>query len=207
MEPRIRRATLDDLETLRKLWSPIGFDITDLEKRLTEFQVGETEDGKFIGAVGFQLANSQGWIHHEAFADLSSAEPLRALFWKRLQVIAANHGVLRLWVRENSQNWAPFGFQAPTEEALKKLPEAWDHTAVGCLTLPLKDESAIAKAEREMALFMATEKQRTEKIIESAKTLRVIFTVLAFLLAFVLIGASLWLYVSRKTGGLTPPTP
>jgi N-acetylglutamate synthase-like GNAT family acetyltransferase len=204
MEPRIRRATLDDLETLRKLWAPIGFEVADLEKRLTEFQVGETEDGKFIGAVGFQLANGQGWIHHEAYADSAAAETVRALFWKRLQVIAANHGVLRLWVRENSLNWASFGFQAPSDEDLKKLPEAWDRSATGWQTLPLKDESAIEQAEREMALFMATEKRNTEKVIEQAKLLRTIMTIVGFILAFILVGGALWLYVSRKTGGVDP---
>ena len=204
MEPRIRRATLDDLEMLRKLWKPIGFDLADLEKRLTEFQVGETEDGKFIGAIGFQLANGQGWIHHEAYADASAAEVVRALFWKRLQVIAANHGVLRLWVRENSPNWAPFQFQVPSVENLAKLPDAWDRSAPGWHTLPLKDESAIEKAEREMALFMATEKRNTEKIIEQAKMFRTILTILGFIMAFILIGGALWLYVSRKTGGVNP---
>ncbi|HEX4341943.1 MAG TPA: hypothetical protein VH255_01045 [Verrucomicrobiae bacterium] len=202
---RIRRATLDDLESLRKLWAANDFNTAELEKRLTEFQVAETEEGKFLGAIGFEMLSSQGLIHHEAFTEPTNTESLRALFWTRLQVLTSNHGVLRLWVRENSSNWIPFVFQPPTEEALKKLPEAWDRSATGWFTLQLKDENVIAKLDKEMAMFMTAERLRSEKIIASARMFKTIATIVGFLAAFLAIGAALWLFIARKTGGVTPP--
>lgn len=204
-EHRIRRATLEDREALKKMWASMHFDVTDLARRLTEFQVAEGMDGKLLGAVGFQIANSQGWLHSEAFTDFGLADGLRSLFWKRLQSVASNHGVLRVWTRENSSFWIQLGFQAASAGALQKLPESWNRSAVDWLTLPLKDENAIASIEREIALFMTAEKQRTEKVIGQAKTFKTIVTVIGFLLAFAIFGVAVWLYFARNTGG--PPAP
>jgi hypothetical protein len=52
-EHRIRRATLEDREALKEMWASMHFDVTDLARRLTEFQVAEGMDGKLLGAVGF----------------------------------------------------------------------------------------------------------------------------------------------------------
>lgn len=198
MEHRIRRATLDDLEMLRQLWTPIGFDVADLEKRLTEFQMVESADGIFLGAIGFQIANGQGLLHHETYADLSAAESLRPSFWKKIQIIAANHGVLRVWIRENAPGWSGFGFQAAGEEVLAKLPQKWDRVAPGWLTVQLKNEDAIQKLEREMAMFMTVEKARSQKIVEGARTFRVIATVVGFIVAFLIFIAAGWLLLRHR---------
>src|ERR1051325_4145281 len=102
---RVRRATLDDLGTLKPLWTSMRLPAAELEKRLTEFQVIEGPDGKIIGAIGFQLADRAARIHSEAFSDFGFADAARAAFWERVQNLASNHGVFRLWTQENAPFW------------------------------------------------------------------------------------------------------
>ena len=197
LEHRIRRATLDDIESLKELWASMNFDVSDLEKRLTEFQIAVSADGKLLGAVGLQISRSQARLHNEAFADFSLADDLRSIFWKRFQTLASSHGALRIWTREKSPFWKQLGFEPASMEILEKLPESWDRSASDWLTLPLKDEEAIAKIEREVALAMTSERRRSEQIISRAKTFNTFITIIGFLLAFGIIGAAIWLYFAR----------
>jgi len=204
-EHRIRRATLDDIESLKALWASMYFDVSDLEKRLTEFQVAEDLDGTVLGAIGFQIGKYHGNMHSEAFTDFSLADDLRPLFWERFMSIAASQSVFRVWTRERSAFWNRLGFHPASEETLEKLPESWDRTASDWLTFPLKDESAIAAIERQIALAMTSEKRRTDKIVGQAKTFKTVFTIVGFLLAFAVFAAAIWLYFSARQTGPTYP--
>ena len=119
---RLRRATLDDLGELSALWKSMNLSVEELGKRITEFQVAESADGEFLGAVGFQLEGRQGRIHSEVFKDFALADQLRPLLWERIQAVARNHGVARLWTQECAPFWGQSGFQLERTEALKKLP-------------------------------------------------------------------------------------
>ena len=134
---RVRRATVDNFEALKALWTSMNFPAADLEKRLTEFQVAEDENGNIVGAIGFQFLDRQGLIYNEAFADFSVADQVRPLLWTRIQSLAMNHGVARLWTRENAPFWTHSGLQPAKPEMLERLPEAWDRSAPGWLTLRL----------------------------------------------------------------------
>ena len=48
----MRRATVDDLGGLKLLWERARFQVLDLEKRLTEFQLVVSNEGDLIGAIG-----------------------------------------------------------------------------------------------------------------------------------------------------------
>src|SRR6476619_3515349 len=74
---RVRRATLEDIGALTELWKSMRFPIEDLSRRVTEFQVAESSDGKLLGALGLQMVEKQGRIHSEGFTDFSVAEQLR----------------------------------------------------------------------------------------------------------------------------------
>src|SRR5437773_781501 len=104
-EYRVRRATLDDVKTLSALWQTMRFPSGELEKRVTEFQVAESTDGKLLGALGLQIAGRQGRLHSEAFSDFALADTLRPLLWERLQAVASNHGLVRLWTQERTPFW------------------------------------------------------------------------------------------------------
>jgi len=117
---RIRRATVEDLGPLRSLWQTLNLPVGELEKRVTEFQVAEAPDGQVLGAVGLQILQGQGLIHSEVFSDFALAEPLRPLLWERLQAVATNHGLVRLWTREAAPFWSHCGLLPAAPEALAR---------------------------------------------------------------------------------------
>src|ERR1041385_1516673 len=160
---RVRRATLDDLATLKALWSSMRFPADDLEKRLTEFQVVEGADGQLVGAIGVLIARPHAWMHSEAYRDFSAADQARPQLFQRIQSLASNHGVFRLWSLENAPFWTHHGFQRADADLLKKLPAIWTGAGSEWLTLQLKDEEAIISIEKELELFKESERARTER--------------------------------------------
>ncbi len=201
---RIRRATIDDLPQLKVLWGMMGFTTPDLDKGLTEFQIAETAAGQLIGAIALQVNNRQGLIHSEAFADFTAAEAVRPLLWERLQSVAGNFGLVRLWTREESPFWGRCGFVPATDAVLPGLPEVWRPGAARWLTLVLREETAGAiSVEREFELFMAAERQRTQATLGQAQFLKTLATLVAIVLGTIVAVALLYLWM-RQPQGLTP---
>jgi N-acetylglutamate synthase-like GNAT family acetyltransferase len=199
---RVRRATLDDLDTLRPLWESMRFPAATLEKRLTEFQVAEDSDGKLVGAIGFLMTGRHGQIHSETYSDFGVSDLVRPLFRDRLQVLATNHGILRVWTREEAPFWKQNGLQPATSETLKKLPSQWEGAAEGWLTLQLKNEEAIASVEKEVSLLMMTEKQRTAKVVGQATRFRKALIVIAFVIVIAILGLAVYAYIRHKQYGI-----
>jgi N-acetylglutamate synthase-like GNAT family acetyltransferase len=141
----IRRATVYDLESLKAIWLAMRVPPDNLEKRLTEFQVVEY-DGKVNGTIGIQVQGSQALLHSEGYLDFSIADESRELFWERIQKLASNLGVFRIWTQECCPFWLRWGFQPADEELLKRLPEAWQTTNPKWFSLELKNEEAINTA-------------------------------------------------------------
>jgi hypothetical protein len=173
------------------MWEPMQFCIQDLAKRVTEFQVAEGPDGTLLGAVGMQIAERQGLIHSEAFSDFALAEHLRPLLWDRLHTVAANQGLLRVWTREQAPFWHHCGLLQADSEALQKLPALWrGPSPTNWLTTKLREDvEAVLSVDQEFALFMQSEKQRTDRVFQQARTLKTIVTLIAFLL---LIAVAVW---------------
>ena len=199
-----RRATVDDLSALRKLWEMMRYPAADLERQLTDFQVVVDSAGTIVGAIGFQIAHQQGLVHTEAFEDFSQAEHARPVLWNRIQALCTNHGVVRLWLRDASPFWTHNGFLAATPATLEKLPEQWNRSQPGWLTLQLRDENVLASLDKEFALFVASEKQRSAGIIGQAKILKTLATVIAFLICIAIVAAAVYLYLAHRRGSLTP---
>jgi hypothetical protein len=177
---------VDDLKGLSALWETMNLPAPELEKRLTEFQVAETEDGQVVGAIALQITGRQGRLHSEAFKDFTHADNLRHLLWERIQNIANNHGLTRLWIKDTAPFWDHNGFRAANDEAFQKLPTVWDGMRIGARTLQLKDETETLpiSLDKEFALFMQSEKDRTEKMFRQARTMKMI----ALLVAIMLLG-------------------
>jgi N-acetylglutamate synthase-like GNAT family acetyltransferase len=196
----VRRATVDDLAALKKIWETMRLPANDLEKRLTEFQIAETGAGQLIGAIGIHIIRQHTLLHSEGYADFSVADAARQLFWERVQTLAANHGVFRLWTQERSPFWKSFGFQPPNAEILARLPMEWrNEFDGGWLTLQLKDEEVITAAlEKEFAQFMAAEKRDTDRVVEQARTLKTILTVIGFAIGIFCFGVAIYLFVRHN---------
>jgi N-acetylglutamate synthase-like GNAT family acetyltransferase len=194
---RVRRATLDDIGQLTELWALMHFPSEDLGKRITEFQVAEDSHGELVGALGLHIAERQGLVHDEAFTDFALADTLRPMLWERVHALATNHGLLRLWTQERAPFWTHCGLVKADTEALAKLPALWKGSSQAWLTLKLKDDvQAILAADKEFALFMATEKARTNRAFQQAKVLKFVATLIALaLFGLVIVGA---FYVIRQ---------
>jgi len=186
----VRRATLDDIGQLMALWESMRYPTLDLTKRITEFQVAEGPDGKLLGTVGLQIAERQGLVHSEAFSDFALAEHLRPLLWDRLNAVATNHGLLRVWTQEQAPFWNHCGLVQAEGEVLQKLPESWRGPSSSWLTLKLRDDvEAVLSVDNEFAVFMQSEKQRTEQVFKRARTIKTIATLIALAL---LVGVIAW---------------
>jgi N-acetylglutamate synthase-like GNAT family acetyltransferase len=202
---RVRRATLEDLEALTALWTAMHFQTADLKNRLTEFQVAEDASGKIVAAVGFVFLQRQGLIHSEAFADYAMADHVRPSLWGRIQALAMNHGIARLWTRESAPFWTHNGFQPADGSALERLPESWNRTPTGWLTSRLKDEDVIITLEKELALFQEAEKQSTAETLDQARKVKLIVTTIGGVIALILIAAAVYLLFTHRPPGLLPP--
>jgi hypothetical protein len=178
--------------------------VGNLEKQLTEFQVVTDDTGQVIGGVGFQMVAKHARIHSEAFGDFGLADYARPALWQRIQTLASNHGLVRLWTHENSPFWSRNGFVQAKEDDFANMPTGWDRFAPGWLTLKLKDEEALASLDKEFALFVETEKQRSADVISKAKMLKTVFITLITLAALAFGAAMVWLLIKQKGGGLLP---
>lgn len=177
---QMRRATLDDLVELRRLWQQAGFAAQDLEKRLTEFQIVETADGILLGSIGLKLEDQQGQIHSEAYRRPELAEELRPRLWERIQSVSRNHGLHRLWTLEKTAFWSSQAFQEADEHALCKLPRSFGEPRAGWLTLLLRAESVAGLSlEREFELFQQAQKETSERVLRQARALRILAVVIA----------------------------
>jgi N-acetylglutamate synthase-like GNAT family acetyltransferase len=195
----IRRATVDDRAPLKALWASMRLSPDELEKRLTEFQVVENSENEVVGAIGIQISGHHALLHNEGYSDFGVADAARQLFWDRIQALAANHGVFRIWTQERSPFWKSYGFQPPAADVLQRLPAGWKNEFEGgWLTLQLKNEEVITAAlEKQFAGFMAAEKQSTDRVSEKAQAFKTIVTILGFAIGIICFGIAAYLLIHR----------
>ena len=204
---KVRRATVDDLPALKSLWLAAQLPAEALEARLTEFQVVE-KHGEFAGALGVQIVRTAALLHSEDYADFAVADAARELFWERVQTLAANQGVFRVWTQETSPFWTHWGFQPASDETLERLPEEWKQlesrpgapgrSQSGWLTLELKDEDAIKTAlGGQFSTFMDSEKEKTERIAASGRKINLFIIIVGFTVGIVGIAVAVYLFIHR----------
>ncbi len=177
---KARRATLEDISALNALWLFMHLPAEDLSKRVTEFQVAEDSTGKIVGALGLEIVNKHGRIHSETFSDFGLSGDLRPLLWERIQTVANNHGVVRLWCQEDAPFWSRCGMVPADAETLPKLPPIWSALPPKWHTLKLKDDiESVLSLDKEFAVFMQAEKEKTARTMRHAKSLKVVATLVA----------------------------
>ena len=168
----VRRATVEDLPTLRGLWQAAGFNPMDLERRIAEFQVVAV-GAEVLAGIGFQIAALHARIHSEVFVDPTNADLHRDLLWTRLQNLARNHGLVRLWTQERAPYWTSQKFAMAGSDAMGKLPALF--AAQGTwLTLQLKDEAAAPNVDREFEMFKQASAAEREVTMRKARVLKLI---------------------------------
>ena len=199
---QVRRATIEDLPKLVELWQQENLPAQDLEKRFKEFQVVEHAGGELAAAVGLQVAVLEARLHSEVFAHAEQADALRELLWERAQVVAQNHGLVRLWTQFSTPFWNHSGFRHPAPDVLAKLPPGFAGEPHPWQFLQLKDEVvAPVSLDKEFALFREMEKERTEKIFRQAKALKLV----AFVVVVVVFGLVAFLVLTWFRAKGRPP--
>jgi N-acetylglutamate synthase-like GNAT family acetyltransferase len=195
---KFRRATIEDLSALNPLWQSMKLDASALEKRLTEFQVAEDNNGKLVGTIGYQMIGKQALIHSEGFTDFGLADGLRPLLWERLKMLAANHGTVRVWTKEPARFWSQEALTSPDAEALEKLPEAWRALPGNWFTFKLREDvEEVLSLDKEFAMFAEAERERSRSALGQAKVLKTVATVLALLLGLAVLVASVMLVLQK----------
>ncbi len=200
---QVRRATLDDLVALRRLWQQAQLPVTALEKRLTEFQIVETADGQVLGAIGLKIEQQQGEIHSEALIEASLESELRPRLWERLQAVARNYGLCRLWITNaSSLFWFDQGFQAAGAELLPKRPMSFGGDEPGrWLALTLREEAAgLTAVDAELELLRLTQRKESERLARQAKALRVLAGVIAAAILILAGMAMFYVMLHLKSG-------
>jgi len=197
----VRRATVDDLPSLKALWMKAGLPVLEEERHLTEFQTIWDSSGALAGAAALRVLGKQGWLHSEAFLHPELEDSLRPLLWDRLRSVARNHGLARVWTREEAPFWhQQAGFVLVDEVQQKQKPPGWGDTPTGWWLLTLREESQDAIAlEREFAMFAESQKASTDRVIEQARQLKKVAYVV---LALALLGAVI--LVVRSMSGDAP---
>ena len=172
-ELTVRRATVDDLNGLKQLWERTRLQVLDLERRLTEFQLLVSNESDLLGAIGLHIEGKQGQLHSEAFTQPEQEDRFRAQLWERLQIVARNHGLVRLWTQERSPFWQQAGFGGASPELLKKLPSGFGDAQAYWLALQLKEENLAAfSLEQEFELFQAAQKEESERLRRLGRSLK-----------------------------------
>lgn len=172
---QMRRATLDDLVELRKLWQQAQWAVHDLEKRLTEFQVVETADGTLLGCIGLRIEGQQGKIHSEAYRSQELEGDLRWRLWERVQSVARNHGLYRVWTLDKISFWRSQGFTEVDEALLDKIPASFGDSKQTWLLLRLREEAAAGSSlEHEFELFKQSQNEMSERVLRQARALRIL---------------------------------
>jgi hypothetical protein len=187
-EYRVRRATVDDLTGLVAMWEAMRLPVAELERRLTEFQLAETAEGELVGTLGMEISGRHGRLHSEAFSDFALADALRHQLWERMQALATNYGLVRIWTRETAPFWCHSGLHPASPAEMKKLPEAWSPPSDGWWTIELRDEEVIeASLETEFARLREAAKEETNRVVRRVKLLKYGATFLAIVLAIIVI--------------------
>lgn len=208
---QLRRATIDDVAGLRALWEAAGVTHTALERRVTEFQVAAAADGSITACIGFEIQGKQARVHSECYTCPQAAATLRPELFGRIQIVARNHGLYRLWMTasETPGFWKDTaGFKTPEPAHLKKLPPDWNVQGTPLEVLVLREETeALVSAEKELELFAEMQRADRERFDRRTKQVRAIAVVLAVIFFFLAAIFSALLYKQQQKSRNGRPAP
>ena len=197
---QVRPATTEDLPQLRPLWEVENLPGDELEGRIAEFQVVVDEAGQIQAAIGLEEQEGQGKLHSESIVFLEHAEAMRMVFWPRIENLARNRGLTRLWTCLEAPFWKGVGFKKVTEDTLALWPAGFAEENANWLTMPLKSvETGPEAIDKQFAVLKAMSQAENERLMERAKWMKMIALVLLVVIsaAFALWVLS-WVKVRRE---------
>ncbi len=170
----VRRANLDDLPGLKQLWERAGMQVLDLERRLTEFQLVSSSEGDLVVAVALHVEGRNALLHSEAFVRREEEDGFRQMLWDRLKTLARNHGVARVWTREEAPFWhREAGFIPAEGELVQRLPARFGEAHHRWHTVALREDAPDAVSwEHEFELFQQSSRASAEQTLAQARRVR-----------------------------------
>ena len=198
MEPpalSARRATVEDLPALQALWQQAGLPWLELERYVTEFQVVPAEvDGILLGAVGLLVEGNDALLHTEAVAGAEQADELRATLWRRVQIVARNQGVHRLWTQEDADYWQASGFgQASPAVVAGATATFVDKSAAWRVCELIDPDKAKHMVDEQMAIWQAARAQEAEALQDKIRAFRTVAFGLALVVTVGALGMLLFI--------------
>jgi len=179
-EITLRRATLDDLESLRGLWRECRLPEHELERRFTEFQLALDANGWILGCLGLRFAGAHGLVHSLGLRRPELESELRTALLERILALAQQHGALRLWTRQHSAFWTDHGFLPAGTSDFAELPPALGSSAETWFTRKLREEPLkLIAAEEQLEAFLEMERLRTERLVRRGQLMKMVATAIA----------------------------
>ncbi len=188
-----RRATLDDLADLRRIWESAKLPVEEFEKRFTEFQLAIDENGTIVATMALYHTKQQGMVHSEIYSDREWEPALRAKLWERISVIAKNYGLLRLWTQGSVSFWREQGWKDPDFKALSTMPPIFGHPHAGWLTLPMIKDT-LETVEKQFELFAQSQRESNDRTLEQARKLRMLAMSLVILITIGLLAMAAYTF-------------
>ena len=197
-EIRARRATVDDLPGLHALWQHAGLPWDQLERFVTEFILVPNDDGLPLASIGLQAEGDQGLVHSEAILPGQDEEALRAALWQRLQIIARNQGIVRLWTLEDAVFWTT-RFESAPDSVVRSLGATFaDPTASWWICVLRDPERAQRLLDERMALWEAHRQSDAHQFSDTIARIRqAAFIIIAGLVIAMMIGMVVYLVARR----------
>ncbi len=198
MEPpalSARRATVEDLPALQALWQQAGLPWLELERFVTEFQVVPSEvEGALLAAIGLLVEGNDALLHTEAVADSEQADELRATLWRRVQIVARNQGVQRLWTQEDADYWQASGFSKAAPATVAGATATFvDKSADWRICELIDPDKAKHLVDEQMAIWQAERAQEAEALQDKIRAFRTVAFGLAIMVTLVALGMLLYI--------------
>lgn len=169
----VRRATLDDLESLRGLWRECRLPEFELERRFTEFQLALDPQGWIVAALGFRVSGPQAQVHSLALRRPDPDDAWTGRLWERILALAQQHGTCRLWLREPGPFWEARGFTPASSQQLHELPPSLGQPQESWWTLKLRDDPLrVVAAEEQLEAFLELDRLKTDRLIRRGRFLK-----------------------------------
>lgn len=189
---------VDDLSDLRALWRTAGVYSLELEKRFTEFQIVVNDRTQVVAAFGIEIRNKDAHIHNDVYADPEAKTELRELVWRRIQTLAENHGLVRLWSPVD-EFWRKVGFAEPDKKVRERGGQLFGTTMERRLMLQLRNEEDLQlMVETQFEMFQQSSVAERERILEQGKRYRNIAIAVAGVIMVGIMLAAAFFVVSNK---------
>lgn len=201
LQVELRRATIEDIDALARLWRACDLDVSGLERRLTEFHVALDDEQRLLGAIGLRLQGGEGCLHTEAYHDVEGMNVAREALLERVGKMADALGLHRMWTTLDLPALGERAFEEPDEESMEAFPREFGDWRQNWRIALLRDPSAApANLEKQLAMLTIQNRESSQQIVRSAKIVKGLMNGALILLAIAMV-AMLAVLIQRYTRG------